>query len=255
MDSAKARAVLRLYRPGTTDALDPEMALALQQVQNDPELARWFDEHCGVYIALRSKLKQIEVPADLKRRIIVDNLARKRITPFPSPAVWLAAAAVLVLVAVGSWRFFRAASHSYSFPEFAQRVVSEAQRNYLMKMISTNQVAIREYLRVKRCPADYALPKGLDKLPALGCGDDEWRGRKYSLVCFDAGKTPSGRLNDLWLFVAKRSDFAAAALPGANPQFTKIRERNTESWMDADNVYILAGLGEQPELQQYLQNN
>jgi len=255
MDSAQAREVLKLYRPGTTDAMDPQMAQALQQVQNDPGLARWFDEHCGVYIALRSKLKQIEVPADLKRRIVVDNLARKRITAFPGPAVWLAAAAVLVLVAVGAWRFFRPAAPAYSFAELENYVVLGTQRGYPMKIVTTNDVAMRKFLAAKQCPSDYSVPKPIEKLPLIGGTDEDWYSKKCSLVCYNAGKTSTGRLNDLWLFVVRRSDFLASSLPASNPQFTKIRERTAASWTDGDKVYILAGLGDQSELQQFLQNN
>src|SRR5271166_4601327 len=110
MDSARAKEVLKLYRPGTMDAMVPEMAEALRVVHEDPELARWFDEHCGVYIAVRSKLKQIEVPAGLKERILAEELGRKRITRFSQPLLWLAAAAALVLAAVGVWKFSRPAA-------------------------------------------------------------------------------------------------------------------------------------------------
>src|SRR4051812_12793576 len=111
MDSSQARKALELYRPGTTDALDPQMAEALQAVQHDPELAKWFDEHCGSYIAIRNKLKQIEVPPDLKRKILLENVGRRRIIPFNRPAVWLAAAAAIVLLASAAWVFFKSGNN------------------------------------------------------------------------------------------------------------------------------------------------
>jgi hypothetical protein len=73
MDSAEAREILKLYRPDSTDAADPQTAEALSLVDRDPELDHWFREHCEVYTAIRAKLKQIPVPADLKRKILVER--------------------------------------------------------------------------------------------------------------------------------------------------------------------------------------
>ncbi len=255
MDSARAREVLRLYRPGTTDAMDPHMAEALQAIQRDPELAKWFDEHCGNYIAIRSKLKQIEVPADLKRRILLENAAREKVSAFPSLATWLAAASVLVLVAVGVWRMVQPAKPVYSFADFEQRVVREAQRGYAMEMHAASQSDIHDYLRAKRWVSDYTIPKPMEKLPALGCSAGLWHDRKYSMVCLLAGKTADGRQNDLWLFAASRSDFTPNSLPAGKVRYDTILHRTAATWSDGDKVYILAGLGDSTELQQYLENN
>src|SRR5882724_4975437 len=103
VDNQRAKEILRLYRPGTLDALDPQMAEALQEVQRDPALADWFNQQCGVCIALRSKLKQIEVPPDLKRKILLGNIGRRRVISLRRPAPILAAAAALALLAAGVW--------------------------------------------------------------------------------------------------------------------------------------------------------
>ena len=81
MNRPEARQILLLYRPGTSDSHDPEMAEALELARRDPELSRWFEAHCAFQTALRQKLRQIEVPLDLKARI----LAQPKIVPLP---VW-----------------------------------------------------------------------------------------------------------------------------------------------------------------------
>ena len=81
MNPSEARQTLLLYRPGTDDAGDPPMAAALELARRDPELGRWFAQHCAVQAALRAKFQQIAIPADLKARLLAGN--KKIITPEP----------------------------------------------------------------------------------------------------------------------------------------------------------------------------
>jgi hypothetical protein len=62
MSSHQVRSILILYRPGTADGEDPEMAEALAAVAHHLELARWFAQHCALYEARRDKFRQIPVP-------------------------------------------------------------------------------------------------------------------------------------------------------------------------------------------------
>jgi len=47
MNHNEAKDILLLYRPGTADVADPQIAEALALAQRDAELARWFGEHCA----------------------------------------------------------------------------------------------------------------------------------------------------------------------------------------------------------------
>jgi hypothetical protein len=60
--SQQVKEILILYRPGIADRDDPEVAKALAAATNDPELSRWFAEHCALYESLRDKFRQIPVP-------------------------------------------------------------------------------------------------------------------------------------------------------------------------------------------------
>jgi hypothetical protein len=250
MDSRQAKEILRLYRPGTLDALDPQIALALQEVQRDPALAEWFNQQCGVCIALRSKLKQIEVPPDLKRKILLGNLGRRRIISFPRPAPLLAAAAAVALLATVLWTVF-APKVDVRFSSYRERVSGDALRGYQMTKVSTNLEEIQAFLDEKKWPADYVLPRSLQQLVPEGCANLEWHNKKYSMLCFDAGKNKDGKTKELYLLVAPRAELQDVPVSD-KPQFVRVHDQGilTASWAAGKNVYLLFGKGE-PDLAQY----
>jgi len=99
MTSLLAKEILLRYRPGTTDASDPEFAEALEQARRDPELGHWFEQQKAFQNAMRGQFRQLPVPMRLQEEI----LAAYRPTVIP---VWwrkpafqtLAAAAAIVLL-------------------------------------------------------------------------------------------------------------------------------------------------------------
>ena len=62
MNRDEAKSILLLYRHGTADADDPQIAEALALAEHDPELKDWLVEHCARQIVLREKFRQIPVP-------------------------------------------------------------------------------------------------------------------------------------------------------------------------------------------------
>jgi len=66
----EAKTILLLYRPGTADANDPQIAGALELAKQDPELTRWLVEHCARQEAVRAGFRKITAPAGLKEQII-----------------------------------------------------------------------------------------------------------------------------------------------------------------------------------------
>ena len=66
MTRGNIKEILLLYRPGTADAEDPQIAEAIELSRHDPELGRWFGQHQRFQAAIRAKLRQIEPPKHLK---------------------------------------------------------------------------------------------------------------------------------------------------------------------------------------------
>lgn len=75
MRSEEAKQILLLYRPGSADDQDPQVARALDLAREDPELSCWFHQHCAFQERVRAKLRQIKVPKHLKQAL----LARRKV--------------------------------------------------------------------------------------------------------------------------------------------------------------------------------
>ena len=69
MNTREAKEILLLYR-GPTDDADPQFREALRHAQRDPELAEWLREQTRCYALIRAKLREVEPPIDLSKRII-----------------------------------------------------------------------------------------------------------------------------------------------------------------------------------------
>src|SRR5882724_12464139 len=98
MDKEQAKEILLRYRPGRDDTVDPQVAEALALLDQDPELALWFERQLRVDDAIRARLREMPVPADLKERILAEQ---KIVRPeFGWRRTLLAAAAGVVLLGV-----------------------------------------------------------------------------------------------------------------------------------------------------------
>jgi hypothetical protein len=251
MDSRQAKEILSLYRPGSIDLADPLMAEALELVQRDPELAAWFKQQCAVSSAIRAKLKEIPVPADLKHRILTEHADRQRVIHVFRPTLLAMAAAALVLLTAIFW--FMSPHKENNFLSYRDRMARMVQRRvYFTSMEHGDQNQIGEYFRANGAPLDDALPKNLRTLPPEGGTVLLWQNHPVSVLCLDGREGGAGETNDLWVFMAKTSD--VAKVPGnKSTQFQKIGELMTASWTAGDTVYLVVGRGDERQLQKYLE--
>lgn len=237
MTPRQAKEILLLYRPGTADAEDPEVVAAVELARRDPELARWFEQHCAFQEALRAKLQQIEVPAHLKGALMAQQNIIRPLVWWRNP-VWLsAAAAVLLLLGlVGIWL---RPEKPDRFANFRARMVSTALREYRMDVVTNDMRQLRQFIAGKGAPAEYQLTKGLEMLELTGGGCLQWRSNPVAMVCFNRGDNQM-----LFLFVMKRS--ALEDPPGETPQSSTATVLQTVSWSQGEYTYLLAG-PEDPE--------
>jgi hypothetical protein len=245
--SSEAREILLLYRTGTADAADTEMAEALALARQDPELGRWFEQHRAFQKAMRARFRQIEVPAHLKASLLIQKPAQRT---FVTPQVWwrrpvwltAAAAVLLVLGLISAWLKPRVPDR---FANFQSRMVGAAQLAYRMDLETNDMQQVRQLMASRGAPADYDVPPALEHLQLTGGGGLTWRSNPVAMVCFDRGDKQM-----LFLFVMKRS--AVKDPPPKTPQLVKVRQMLAASWTHGDNTYVLAGPEEADFLKKYL---
>ena len=251
MNRDEAKTILLLYRPGTADAGDPEIARALELARQDPELTRWLAEHCARQEALRAGFRQITAPAGLKEQIISEQAAQERTISWRQSAVLVAAAIVAALVVLAPL-WFQHRGNEDTFAIYRSRMAGVALRGYTMDLATNNPAQVRAYLAQNHAPSDYVLPTPLGKTAVTGCAIEDWQGAKVSMICFRTGRPlPPGEQSDLWLFVIDRSTVKNAP-PMGSRQFVQVNKLMTVTWTQGDTLYVLGMEGDEQTLRQYL---
>jgi hypothetical protein len=245
MTRREAQQVLALYRPGSADAQDPEVALALAQAQHDPELRGWFEAHCALQQTLRRKFRELPLSTTLREEILKERKLVRPSLGWQRPS-WLAAAAAILLLA-GLAVFLFEPRGVERFADYRARMVSAALRQYDSRMdIMTNDMTqVRRYMAAQGAPADYTLTRGLEQLALTGGGRLRWHGHAVSMVCFDRGDQQM-----LYLFVLPQE--AVPDPPSSAPQVVRVNKLLTASWSRGGHTYVLAGPEEAEFERKYL---
>jgi hypothetical protein len=256
MNPGQAKQVLTIYRPGTADASDPEIAEALTLVRNDAELSRWFDEHCARQNALRDKFREIALPAGLREQIISEHAARTKAASRREKIMVVGAvAAILVALAVIASLYLPHNNTPRPIPNtlanYQDQMTGVALSGYYMTAM-TNLDQVHSWLAQSQGPSDYVLPAGLKNAAITGCTVQTWRNAKASMICFRQGKTlPPGQPGDLWLFVIDQT--AVNGTPATtSPQLTTVNGLITATWTQDGKLYVLSARGDEQTIHKYL---
>jgi hypothetical protein len=238
MTREEAKKLLAIYRP-KIDADDPQFAEALAQVERDPELARWLEEQCATYEALRNRLREAPGPEDLLKKTLRHrpSVWRKQ--------TWLQLAACLAVLAGVAYFWLSRDAGPPTFGKY-QRAMAGVVSKYRMSLETGDFDRVRAFLANNQAPSDYVLPKSIMQQRLLGCATLSWDGHPVSLICL---RHQSGA--DLWLFVRRRSDMRGVP-PSADPVFNAVNQVNTASWQQGESIYLLATRGDPALLQDSL---
>jgi hypothetical protein len=248
----EAKNILLLYRDGTADADDPQIAGALALAKNDPELACWLEEHCARQLVLREKFRQITAPAGLKEQIISEHAAHEKMSVWRDKFALAVVAALVLLAAVAVPSWFLHHNPDDTLAIYQNRMAGVALRGYAMDLTTDNSEQIRAYLMHNNAPADFILPAALKQAVLAGCAVESWQGVKVSMICFRTGRplAPGGQ-GDLWLFVVDRASVKGAPA-GNSPQFSRVNRLITATWTQGDKLYLLGTAGDEQTVKQYL---
>jgi hypothetical protein len=254
MTSQEVKEALLLFRPELDDEADPDFAPALAQMRNDPELKKWFDQHCGMQKAVFAGFERLSVPEGLKEQILSER--PKQILPTRRPktrALVLAAIPLLLLVAFGVVYLRSPAAPEFAAYREAMVAKTSLERYPQMNLYSSDLGQIRQYLAEHGGQKDYVLPASLEKLQGTGCKILDWRGKRISMVCLNSGKNGAPKTPDLFLFIVDRAGVQQPSghcgAPG--PDIVDVRSKATASWTNGQKTYLLAGAGNADFLKQY----
>ena len=253
MNREEAKATLLLYRHGTADQEDPQIAEALAMAQNDQELKDWFVVHCARQFVLRKKFQQIAVPAGLKEQIISEQAASQREIQSGFRKIRLVPVMALILLA-GALVFFWLPGHhgrDDTLAVFQSQMAGIALRGYGMDLTTNDPVQLRAFLARNHAPSDFILPEALKQTPLAGCAVEGWQDVKVTMVCFRSHQAAADVSSDVWLFVVDKESIKKSAA-GPVPQISPVNRLITATWVQGDKLYFLATTGDLQAIQPYL---
>lgn len=253
MNLNEAKELLLIYRPVTADAGDPQMAEALALAKSNPELARWLEAQQAQQAALRTKFRQMTIPAGLKEQIISEYGAGRR-TP-ATLARWrtagLALAALALLLGMLAIVWHPRSLPGNSLVHYQSEMARIALAPYSMDVETNNAASIHAYLAQQHAP-DFTLRTPLQHTELTGCAVRVWNGAKVSLICFRTGKPlPPGEKSDLWLFVVDKATVQNVP-PTTGPIVSKVNQLITATWTEGGKLYFLGVEGQEADIRQYL---
>ncbi len=249
MTNEEAKFILSAYRPNGSDASDPAMAEALQQAARDPELEAWFRNERAFDSVISQKLSDVKVPVELKSTILVGHkmMAGTGRAGFPWSAFAKWAAIFIVLVGITSLVLFQRPSDGHLMAAYRSELVGLlAKKSSPLDYHGRSLSDVQGWLSKRELRSDFAVSDALSEQATMGCQILDWNGTQVTLVCFD---TSDGQLAHL--LVVDRDDLPGIVEP-KELSLTVEKGWTTASWVTEDNVYLLAGKGDRPELRNYL---
>lgn len=263
MNSQEAKQILLLYRP-TVDHDDPDFAEALALTKADAELNTWFQQHCAFQNAASSAFNGIAVPEGLKEQILSERKAHLTLT---SRRRALVAACAVVIIAFCGFLTFRTIwppqpALDYTFGNFHTNMIGVIVRYPKMDILTNNVNAIRSYLANQGqsnlvSTPDVAKIAAMPNIAGTGGKALDWQDKQVAMICLNSGKNADPKKPDLFLFVVNNSDIKGP--PGPTPVVTQDIKGVVSgkgivsgSWTSGGKTYILAGLGDEDFLKQYL---
>ena len=239
MNAEEARLIVQCRRPCGRDDHDPVISEAMTLLAADPAAMDFLHRESRLDAAIGERLRTVEPPADLLRKIMIGAKVSRRISWWRRPG-WLAAAAALAVgipLAVryrpqnaGNGTVFAA----ITLTDFRFATTEKLNDGPKLQRLGDYN-AVREHLagnsRMKTVP----VPDNLCHCPGgtVGCEIFAWNGQEVTLICFNAGSTGT-----VHLFTVDAS--ALKDQPGG-PIYQPVNGWQTRTWIESGKLLMLAG--------------
>ena len=227
MDKLKARLVLQSFR---ADRAPDDFADALEELKGDSDLAAWFAEDQAQDQIIRRKLSEVPVPPALREQILAGPAPRKFRLSFRP----LALAAAFVLLAGLALLLLKPAGEELTLADVELRLVETLYRPLTFDFASTDLAALQSWVEANAQVGTVHVPEALASLPGVGCKTLSIAGKSAAVICF--------RISDndaVHLFVLPADTVANGPLN--EPHFAAVGSFHTASWVEGNQLYVLAG--------------
>jgi hypothetical protein len=241
MTRDEAKAVLELWRPGGQDAEDPRFREALNIVENDAELARWFAAQKALDMAMATHVQATPVPQDLKASILAQQKSARKpfwqidLVPLLQRPVlrWALAAGFVALLVVGGWLSLRVPH----FADYRREVVEAAwDANPHVDLRVSDLAQVRQWVAQQGVKWKLTVPSALLRdTKIVGCSVVKWHDRDVVRLCLLDGPRHQH------LFVTDQLDFQDPPW-AALPDYENCGRWTTAAWSQGGRTYVLAGM-------------
>jgi hypothetical protein len=249
MTTDQAKFILQAYRPDQEAANLPELKEALNLMEENESLQKWFEEEQAFDNAFAQKLSNIDIPKGLSELVLTQVIAKPG-KPIEFPwwkqfSAWGAAASILLvlgLVLIPDRRV--PLQESMMTIENFQQFANQALKNVEGFGASSNDWGkLVEYLNENNTPAPTTLPGSMDQMPTVGCMTLKFKEKPVGVICF-------GKNSKSHLFVIRSQDFPL--LPTTEqPIFEENPFTTTGYWSGKDKHYLVVSQDPQ-DLRQFV---
>lgn len=248
MDIKEAKQVLSAYQSDKDHFSDPHMLEALSMLDQEPELAAWFDNQLAFDCQVQEALKKAPDIGGLKDRIMNDYRQTKkgRVIRYIR---WASAIAAVLLLGVAGF-FAYVSNYNSKIHEYAtlRDGMSHfiAGSYFILDFLDTDLENIEHWLEAENAPVFEGVPAALAAKEPIGCKKMNWNGQQVSLVCFHR---EDGTI--IHLFVAERDGFSEEAIANLDEVLIS-HDLETGGWTTDTHVYLLTGSEPGVTVREYL---
>lgn len=245
MTSKDAKRILSTYTLADEPGDDPSFRKAKEMLAADSELAAWWEEQRKTDQAVRDRLSQTPVPADL-RAALSENLADQRRIAARRARIrkWSGLAASFLMAAYLFFHYGIDRSDDYTGP-LPSRAYAYSSDGIRLSYFDRDPQKLQEWLEARGVELPDHLPPKLLALEAIGCRTLEWAPSDVALLCFDAETV-------YHLFVARKEEFPANEVSQEFDYEHYADGWTISQWTDGDFVFVLTGKTTQEEMSDYL---
>jgi hypothetical protein len=234
MNREQAKQILQAQPPAGDDS-DPQVRAALEFAASDADLMRWFREQQALDQSIQQKLKNAPPPEGLVAEI-VGGWKERSLGEGPQRSAWpkylALAAAVVLLAGVATILWSRLAPRENSELAFFRTDMAGFLKEFpQLDAYMEGQSEVRRWLTQRPVFSKAGIPARLQKFPAIGCRQIEWRGKSIALICLVA----DGEIVHLFLIPGTQNPTPS----NSKPQWARAGRFTTATWPQSDLTYVL----------------